>query len=527
MDNSDVVYQRSKVQFESDMRRINRERERQDYEEAQRVYNRTCNIPFRNLTPSDVEIRLDNESYARKCTRLGLKFDNEEYFWWAFNNGMIEKGQQDGLISERLLDLVDDELLKETQHDGFVIKVLKIDPKSIMYLNKEKKTENIFVILAYLIGIRNSNDFDFKKDFDQDILEAIRKEGRFGNPFSPYSWNKDTVDKIFEVIKKITGLHFRLSEFFNDKQIRECGLSIVDESLRYDYSIALKVISKYHANSYVYLSEEMKKNKNFIIAFLLKAYEDYKNNARQKPDEKPVIEILKTNPEIMKNKNIMFLIKAIREIRILGFKRFQNTYCNTFFNDDEYKESLSLEEIIFDTEDFDLDVFYFHENEILKDLENKKNIFYDKYSGLFNGQLLKYASSKLRNNKELVLKILEQDPNSISFISEELKSDLDIICYYLRVIYNLISNNSNYPEYKINMVILNLVLNNEKYLKNEEILKLKTLIEDSSQELFNYRYRLKIIDSINSFPGISEYEKEIMIGHALSSLVYPTLTRKI
>ena len=39
-----------------------------------------------------------------------------------------------------------------------------------------------------------------------------------------------------------------------------------------------------------------------------KAYEDYKNNVHQKPDEKPVIEILKNNPEIMKDKNIMFLL---------------------------------------------------------------------------------------------------------------------------------------------------------------------------------------------------------------------------
>lgn len=255
----------------------------------------------------------------------------------------------------------------------------------------------ILVILSNIIFANNSIDFKLKTEKNRALILEQDRLNDFlpfiGNPwFEDEKFSKELLDKYIYAVRYIKN-----KKVLNDKSnFINMPASIygsTGENIRSDKDILLafsrKDFSDYQL--FQYASQSLKKDKDFVNILLDRGENIY-----------PYIDISLQEDES--------IIKKCMNLSVLNYKRLPKKY--------RKNKQLTIQAVK------KYGYLLEYADDILKDDIEVINEGFDALGGY---RIIKYASKRLRDNKQLMLKIIKKYPDTVEYASNRLKKDKEFI----------------------------------------------------------------------------------------------------
>jgi hypothetical protein len=335
---------------------------------------------------------------------------------YGFKNRITENLIKDSdLKQEKIIDLSNYEtevknLISKMLH---VSKIKDVDPKKI------KLTDNI-IMLA-------NNDRIAAWSVIKSIMAHFNVIGMSGGLKTDFfNQTNPTVEDAIDFAREILE---DSGSSYNEKH----DLNIIKSELndQNDNEELVKTVLKKHHYGIEYISERLRKNKNFIMELIKSGVAIYDNDIivlgdNLKDDQELMEQILQKNPRCLKHisvnlqKNKTFLKKILE-------KYFQNTDYPSdveFYNIDEnLRDDKEIVNLILNN--FIDKNYFFYDTKLLgpnlkKDKEITKKV-------LKLGGSIRYFDENILNDKDLVISALKQDVSNYKYIGAKIKSDPEIL----------------------------------------------------------------------------------------------------
>jgi hypothetical protein len=335
---------------------------------------------------------------------------------YGFKNRITENLIKDSdLKQEKIIDLSNYEtevknLISKMLH---VSKIKDVDPKKI------KLTDNI-IMLA-------NNDRIAAWSVIKSIMAHFNVIGMSGGLKTDFfNQTNPTVEDAIDFAREVLE---DSGSSYNEKH----DLNIVKSELndQNDNEELVKTVLKKHHYGIEYISERLRKNKNFIMELIKSGVAIYDNDIivlgdNLKDDQELMEQILQKNPRCLKHisvnlqKNKTFLKKILE-------KYFQNTDYPSdveFYNIDEnLRDDKEIVNLILNN--FIDKNYFFYDTKLLgpnlkKDKEITKKV-------LKLGGSIRYFDENILNDKDLVISALKQDVSNYKYIGAKIKSDPEIL----------------------------------------------------------------------------------------------------
>ena len=389
------------------------------------------------------------------CAYVGYRLDKKGYI---LNEDFIDQYPEKNLNKKYLNETISKIAFdKKDQKDKYIKSIFIVLDKILQKLIDQNSNDSISLEQVLNEISQKGRDLNFmteipKKYFNnvEVLLAAIKNNCSIGELPKGALDIKEIVMFLLSNNLLSSNLEFLSDSFKDDKEIAEQALKnngsnikYFSENIKNDYEIAKIAVEK--DGTYIsYVSEELKKNREFVkIALKQNGYafmdvSDYYADDREmllfalknlgtiysymlqndeyvglicfasdrlKDDEEIVIEASKEDM-----KAFQYASKRLKSDKSFIFKLLSeiSKYSK---NNPEYDELDYFIDFIFKTID--------------KTYKTDKDFFLKLVK--IDGQLLKKASSKLKNDLEIGIEAIKNDPNAVDFLSETIKNHKEII----------------------------------------------------------------------------------------------------
>jgi hypothetical protein len=299
----------------------------------------------------------------------------------------------------------------------------------------------------------------FRND-EEIMLEAIEYDNEvFKHLGSKLKYNKEFIKKAIKlnphIIKYLPRKIFTFSEYeaLTLEAVKEdCeGVpAIIDNKFKIDKNLALKVVKRC-GEFLEYVSNELKADKEIVLEAVKNfPYMFYEADEKLKDDKEIALIVIKNNPYLFDEISDRLKIDDDVLSAFFNSKNFDETYFPDFFcdklkeiflNSDKLEKNYTQKDINIKNVILML-VKYIKTGKVEFNLNDRKFILFAIENCRFlllDKKIVQYLYKNFKDDEEIILKIIKENPDSFKYLEDKLKYNKDFIKKALEVNPSIIS----------------------------------------------------------------------------------------